>query len=435
MQVYQTRPCNTFILHNTEACTHTLAGGQHPSRCVCLRAFSRGLLSLSEGKHRASRPRSGGLGSPGAGPRLAGRREVAAAPREHGGGGGGVGAPAQPGVPAQGSRSTAAWGPRSEHRRAGVHAPAAPHKGTGSAPAGRPTRRRSPPAPGARGLREGASRAKVTQRPERGLGPRPQQTCSQAEGARTRPPPRRPAPHVAPRPRLARLSSPHLTSSSSSLSHRLADPPEAAPPLPAPPPAPGAPPPVPYLARSRGPRKGHGGRGAPALNAPAPSALSGPSPQTGAMWRRIYDPRSAPPPGSGSPPPSPAANPVLQTAALAPPPAGPREAVAGHRLEPGAVPLRLPRACCLPRSFATSGPLAEGSGAGDRTSPRLSQVRPEGGAFTLRAAKPRNDTVLECFQQRPLFGSAHTSIQSPPSLLSYLSPFQLLEQDPMDRDA
>lgn len=123
-----------------------------------------------------------------------------------------MGAPARPGVPAQGSWSTAAWGPRSEHRRAGVHAPAAP-KGTGSAPAGRPTRRRRPPAPGARGLREGASRAKVTQRPARGLGPRPQRTCLRAEGGSPDPPaapPPRAARRPAPPPRAPQLTSPHL---------------------------------------------------------------------------------------------------------------------------------------------------------------------------------------------------------------------------------
>lgn len=181
------------------------------------RAGDAAPLFLSRGSRRGPLPglaapqRRPGVPRGGAAPRRpAGSGRSALGARRWGWRGGGA-RPAR--GPSAGPWEPCGGGPRSEHRRAGVHAPAASHKATGSAPAGRPTRRRSPPAPGARGLREGASRAKVTQRPARGLGPRPQRTCSRAEGESPDPPaapPPRAARRPAPRPRAPQLTSPHL---------------------------------------------------------------------------------------------------------------------------------------------------------------------------------------------------------------------------------
>lgn len=272
-------------------------------------------------------PAAAALGSPGAGPRSAGRREVPAAPQERGGGVGG--APAGPG-----SQRTALGALR---RGARLRAPTSwrarsrgAHKGTGSAPAGRPTAaaalRRSErvrAGPRSHSGRHGSS-ARGRRGPAGGL----------RAGAG---PARRPVPHAASPPALRAppLTSPHLVAAAAA--SPSADPPEAAPPPPAPPPEPGAPPPASRLARNGGPRRGHGGRGAPALNAPAPSAPRPPQPvPCGAVFTTRDRPR----------PPAPAARPLPQLPIQF---CGPRrwlrlqrlcrEACAGRGLEPGAVPL------------------------------------------------------------------------------------------------
>lgn len=151
-----------------------------------------------------------------------------------------------------------------------------------------------------------------------GAGARPRAAPDPPGGPRERGPARpagTPAPRRAPRTSHA----PHLTSRHRRLATRgpCRGRPSAGPaPAPARLRSPAFPP---LLARSRGPRRGHGDRGAPALDAPAPSER--PRAPQPAPCGAIFTTRTAPPPAAPS-----AANPALRPGPrLRPPRAGRRE--------------------------------------------------------------------------------------------------------------
>lgn len=260
--------------------------------------------SLEGHPFRPRGPAAAGLGSPGAGPRSASRREVPTALREGGGGRRGGDARQARGSP-QGPRSTAAWGPAPSTAELASPRPRHPTRRPGARLRG------APPAAAALQRREprGSERVRAGPRSHSGRhggsargrgGP----TGGLREGAGTRPPPA-PCPARRPAPRAPLFTSPHLVVFFVAAAAAARRPSRGPPPPPAPPPALGAPPPSPRLARSRGPRRGQGGRGAPALNAPALSAPRPRPPQPvpcGAVFTTRDRPR----------PPAPGARPLSQ---------------------------------------------------------------------------------------------------------------------------
>lgn len=219
-----------------------------------------------------------------------------------------------------------------------------------------------------RGLREGGSRAKVTQQPRGGAAPGRARPAERSKGAGTHP--ARRAPRRAPPPRGLHPGAPHPARPSPSRRRRLrcrlaiADPPEAAPP-PAPPPPPAPEPCLPVLfsrevVAGGGATKAEGCPSSTRLRPPHLS-LSLPSQCHVAPYLR---PEVDPPPAAGSPAPFPEANPVPRALRLAPPPAGAshaadRQAVSARRparrcSSYGPANQHLGSACCLPAPFAST---------------------------------------------------------------------------------